>query len=92
MKKIMFPKAEKNKVKARLREKRNVVTTRTSLEYGKWKVENIVEYAGFVLKVVKVESFDDLGEHPFLGELDDKMKRVIGKYGKYDVVWLEVEK
>jgi hypothetical protein len=91
MRKMKFPKVEKSVVKMRLREEGKVVTTRTSLEYGKWRVGDVVEYAGFVLRVVDVKSFGDLGEHPFLDELDEKMKRVIGKYGKYDVVWLEVK-
>ena len=88
MRKIMFPKAEKSAIKSRLRSEGNVVTTRVSRELGKYKVGDRLEYAGFILDVVRVERFGDLVEHPFLDELDDRMRKEIERFGEFDVVWL----
>ena len=91
MRKITFPKVEKSAIKKKLKEEGKVVTTRVSKDFGRFKVGDRLEYAGFILNVVDVKSFKDLEEHPFLGEQDDKLKRAIKRYGEYDVVWLEVE-
>lgn len=90
MKKITFPKVEKSDVKTKLKESGEIVTTRTSKDFGRFKVGERLEYAGFLLRVVKVESFENLDDHPFLDELDGKMKRDILKFGKFEILWLEV--
>jgi len=86
----MFPKAEKSDVKKRLREKGNIVTTRVSRELGKYKAGERLEYGGFFLKVVRLERFGDLKDHPFFDELNEEMKNTIKRYGEFDVIWLEV--
>ena len=88
MKKITFPKVEKSDVKARLKETGKIITTRTSKDFGRFKVGERLEYAGFLLNVVKLESFENLDDHPFLDELDGKMKRYIVRHGKFEVLWL----
>ena len=90
MKKITFPKVEKSEIKVKLKESGKIVTTRTSKDFGRFRVGERLEYAGFLLRVVKVESFEDLDNHPFLSELDGKIKRDILKFGKFEVLWLEV--
>jgi len=91
MRKIMFPKVDKSVVKNRLVETGKIITTRVSKDFGRFKIGDRLEYAGFILNVVDLKSFKDLGEHPFFGELDSNMKKYIGKHGEYDVLWLEVE-
>lgn len=88
MKRITFPKVEKNSVKAKLKESGKIATTRVSKDFGRFKVGERLEYAGFFLRVVDLKSFDDLAEHPFLDELGDKMKWDIKRFGKFDVLWL----
>ena len=90
MKKITFPKVEKFDVKAKLKKSGNVITTRTSKNFGRFKVGEGLEYAGFLLRVVKVESFENLNEHPFLDELGGMMKRDIARFGKFEILYLEV--
>ena len=86
----MFPKAEKNEVKGRLKETGRIVTTRVSKDFGRFKAGERLEYGGFLLKVVDVKSFENLSEHPFLGELDDRMRKEIERFGEFDVVWMVV--
>jgi len=90
MKKITFPQIEKNDVKKRLKESGKVVTTRVSKDFGRFKVGERLEYAGFFLKIVKTQKFDDIEAHPFLDELDERMKREIKRFGEFEVLWLEV--
>jgi len=90
MKRITFPKVQKSDVKKKLKESGKVVTTRVSKDFGRFKVGERLEYAGFFLRVVRVEGFKDLEEHPFLDELDDRMKREIRKFGEFEILWLGV--
>ncbi|MFH0808302.1 MAG: hypothetical protein V1888_01670 [archaeon] len=87
---INFPKGEWRSIIDRLNNKGNVVTTRVSSELGKYKVGDILKFEDFVLKVANAEMFSKLKEHPYLNELDEKMKNEIGSYKEFDVVWLEV--
>ncbi len=92
MKKITFPKIEKSDVKNKLKAGEQIVTTRVSKDQGRYSAGERIEYAGFLLRVVKVETFDKLEEHPFGEELDGKIKRDIERMGEFDVIWLEVAK
>lgn len=91
MRKITFPKVEKSAVKKQLVEEGKIVTTRVSKDFGRFRIGDRLEYAGFILNVVDVRSFKSLEEHPFLEEQDDKTKRAIKRYGEYDVVWLVLD-
>lgn len=91
MRKITFPKVEKSAVKKSLTDTGKIITTRISKDFGRFKIGDRLEYAGFILNVVDLKSFKDLGEHPFLDELDSGFKRAIKKCGEYDIIWLEVE-
>ena len=90
MRKITFPKTEKSAVKKQLKEEGKIVTTRVSKDFGRFKVGDRLEYAGFLVRVTDVKSFKDLDEHPFLSELESGAKKYIARHGEFDVVWLEV--
>jgi hypothetical protein len=85
---IEFPKTELNDIKNDLENNSKIITTRTKDEQGKYKPRKIYQSIFGKLKVKKVNTYNNIKNHPFYNELTTKQKNTISNSDKYDVVWL----
>jgi len=72
--KIDFPKGEMEALLARLVAGKNIFTSRTSAEKGKYREGDALKSSLGPLAVKDVRSFKDVKEHPFLSELTEGQK------------------
>lgn len=88
---ISFPIEELDDLKKRLDDNKDIYTTRVSNEVGKYKLHEEYESPLGRLKVISLEHFEDINDHPFINELNEKQKKEIIKYIKengFDLVCL----
>jgi hypothetical protein len=87
---ISFPQKEWKELKQRLADDDEIITTRVSDEFDKYKPKDVcVTEWGQLLRVKKVKSYDKISKHPFAKELGKKEKDIISGYDEFDVVYLE---
>ena len=84
---IDFPKSEQNDLKKRLKDDKEIYTTRVSDEQGKYEKDDILQSPLGKLKVKEVKTYKKLEDHPFIDELTDKQKKQIDE--EYDLVELK---
>lgn len=77
---ITFPDEEYNSYKKRLDDDLIIYTTRVSDEVSKYKMDKEYDSCFGKLKVVYLEHFDNLDEHPFIAELTVAQKNEISTY------------
>ncbi|MDE6292786.1 MAG: hypothetical protein K2L98_03810 [Bacilli bacterium] len=88
---ISFPVDELKDLKKRLDDKKEIYTTRVSSEVGKYKLNEEYDSPLGKLKVISLEHFENIDDHPFIDELNEKQKNEINEYIKetgYDLVCL----
>lgn len=88
---IEFPECEYDAYQQRLDENKVIYTTRVSNEVGRYEVNKIYDSYFGKLKVISLEHFDDIDEHPFYQELNKDQIDEINCYIKengYDLVGL----
>jgi len=89
MKRISFPKIEWPSIRRRLRLKGNVWTTRVSAELGKYRKNSLYQAPwGDILKVAKKTRLTGIAKHPFRDRLTAAQKKIIVRYGTYDIIRL----
>lgn len=89
---ITFPKQEWNNLKARLKYNNIIYTTRVDKEYDKYKLLHLYKPdfdTTIILKVIEVETINDINNHKFLSELEPTQIKILSKYNKIDILKLE---
>ncbi len=87
METIGFPKEEWNQLRNRLSRGLSIYTTRVSAEKGKYKIGKTYRAPWGELLVVKnISRGNDVNQHPFLRELNEKQVKQIERYGDYELI------
>jgi hypothetical protein len=90
---IDFPIDEHDDLLRRIKSNKNIYTTRVSEECGKYKLGDAYgSNLGCDLKVVNIEIFNDLEEHPFLDELTEKQIDELENFDRFELIELEAQK
>jgi hypothetical protein len=90
---IDFPIDEHDDLLRRIKSNKNIYTTRVSEECGKYKLgDTYGSNLGFDLKVINIELFNDLEEHPFLDELTEKQIDELDNFDRFELIELQVKK
>lgn len=77
---INFPECEYESYQKRIYNNEVIYTTRVSSEVGKYKENKKYDSYFGKLKVISVEHFDNISEHPFYSELNEKQINEINLY------------
>ena len=88
---INFPKTEHDDYLKRLNEKQIIYTTRVSKEAGRYSINEIYDSPFGRLKIISLEHFKKLEEHPFLNELNETQMLELNNYINekgYDLIGL----
>lgn len=87
-----FPSKEYLDLKLRLSGGKDIITTRVSSEYEKFKDDAIgtryLTDLGYILELKKKNQFSSIKEHPYYTELTNEWINQINKYPKYIVLTL----
>lgn len=78
--KIEFPLDEHEAYKKRLDQNKTIYTTRISDEVGKYALNEVYSSPFGELKVISIEHFDTIFEHPFYRELTSEQIGEIEKF------------
>jgi hypothetical protein len=90
MKLIPFPQEEHTGIQGRLARTGKLSTTRVGAEYGQYLLGDVVLTPWQQsLRVVLVQSYSSLEDHPYRQELTPRALAAIGAQ-TFEVVWLEV--
>lgn len=88
IKKITFPKTEHKSLISDLSEGYDILTTRILNEKNKYNTNDILESdLGYFLEVIKVETYKNISDHPYLKYLDSFQLNQIGN-NPFDIVYL----
>ncbi len=79
---ITFPKEEYPSYLNRLNNNQTIYTNRVSKEANYYKLNNIYNSPFGLLKVISLNHYHNLNEHPFINELTPKQINEINKYIK----------
>jgi hypothetical protein len=86
---ITFPKSEHKSLIKRLKNNKQIITTRVSNEFDKYNINDILfSDLGYELKVLKIKNYQNIKEHPYYNELTKSQIDLIDKYSQFQVIWL----
>ncbi|MFW6015360.1 MAG: hypothetical protein ACOCRK_02920 [bacterium] len=86
---ISFPKEEHESLVNRLNKNKPIYTTRVSTEMGKYKAcKKYISPWGDKLKVIKIDRYNNIENHPFYNELSQDQIKLISNYDSFELIKL----
>lgn len=87
---IIFPISEHKSLIERLKQNKQITTTRIDNEFNKYKTNDTLNSnLGYKLKVIKIETHYNIKNHPFLSFLNKKQHKLIKKQKQFNIIWLK---